>query len=507
MEKTKQMKPYLSSFWLEFSSKKEYPKLTEDYETDILIIGGGITGILCAYELQKHFERITLVDQNELYHSTTGFTTGKITYQHGFCYANFIKGQGLDASKDYYEANKKALDYLVNQITEEHIDCDLEIADGVLYAKTKEEYIQLQKERDAYQQIGIPHYYEENQVLPFKTYAVLRVPDQAAFNVVKYLDYIINKLDKVTIFENTKIVETVDNSEEVYAITSDNCKVRAKYIINASHYPFYKGFNFYFLKVYPSIAYVTVSDLPESKAIPEGLYINFIEPVYSIRYVTRDNQKYLMLAGESRDAKKIDNFEKELFHLKDFGVKELGLTNYYYEWYNQDYDSTDQLPLIGRIKASHSYVATGFKKWGITTSVLASQMITDLITKGETTYQALFSPNRDFCTFKTLKYNLKMGMTFFKTKVLKAIIDTKLKRGEGSIMKINHKKYGVYLDEDGEVYVVKPICPHMTCTLLFNNVSKTYDCPCHGSRFRYDGKCIDGPSPRDLKKVDIDLKI
>lgn len=501
------LNPYISSFWLEFSKKKEYPKLTENHETDILIIGGGITGILCAYELSKHYQNIVLVEQNELYHSTTGFTTGKITYQHGYWYANLLKDKGLEKAKNYYESNKKALEYIVNQINENNIDCDLEIADAILYARNKEEYLELRKEREAYQKIGIPHYWEEGQMLPFHTYACLKVPNQASFNIVKYLDYILDQINHVTIFENTKVAETIDNSQDVYALTTDNYKIKAKYIINASHYPFYKGFNFYFMKVYPSIAYVTVSTLPEKNTIPSGLYINSIPPVCSIRYVVRDQEKYLMLAGESRDANQIDDFEKELSSLKSLGEKELGITEYLYEWYNQDYESTDQIPLIGQIKSSHSYMASAYKKWGITTSVLASLMLCDLITKGKSKYQELFSPNRCWFTFKSIKYNLKMGKTFFKTKLLKAILDRKLKKDEGSIVKINNKKYGVYIDKEGKAYVVKPICPHMTCTLLFNNVSKTYDCPCHGSRFQYDGKCIDGPSPRDLKLEDIDIKI
>lgn len=495
------------SFWLEFSKKQDYPKLKENIKTDILIIGGGITGILCAYELSNYYKDITIVEQNELYHTTTGYTTGKITYQHGYCYANLIKDKGMARAKDYYEANKMAFDYLVNQIKEHNIDCDLDITDAVLYAKTEAEYYDLLKERRAYEALGIDHNWGENQILPFKTYAYLKVPGQASFNVVKYLDHILGRLSDVKIYENTKVTETVDNDQEVYAITTDNYKIEAKYIINASHYPFYKGFNFYFLKVYPTIAYVAVGKVPHEELVPNGLYINSQNPIYSIRYAVRDNEKYLMLAGQSRDANQIDDFKKELSALKTFGKEELSIDEYIYEWYNQDYDSTDMIPIIGRVKSSHSYIATAFKKWGMTTSVLASIMIRDLITKKVNKYEKLFNPNRSFLTFKTIKYNLKMGKTFFKTKLLKAIIDNNVKKGEGSIVKIINRKYGVYIDQDGKTYVVKPICPHMKCTLLFNNVSKTYDCPCHGSRFRYDGKCLDGPAPRDLELLDIDLKI
>jgi nitrite reductase/ring-hydroxylating ferredoxin subunit/glycine/D-amino acid oxidase-like deaminating enzyme len=400
---------------------------------------------------------------------------------------------------------------MVNRIKENNIDCDLEMADAVIYAKTEEEYNDLQKEADAYDKIGIPYEWTEEKILPFETNAYLRVSNQACFNVVKYLDYLLDHIDTdvVNIFEYTKIVKTKEDDEGVMAVTGDDYKIRAKYIINACHYPFYKSFNFFFTKIFPNISYATISETPKDpetgkELVPYGMYINDKKPVYSLRYVLKDGNHMLMLGGNSRDAHQINDYGKELEDLKDFGKGNLKISHYEYEWYNQDYQSTDKIPLIGRIKKSHSYVACAFNQWGMTTSTVSSLVIRDLLIKGNSSYMEVFDPNRCFLTFKTIGYILKMGKTFFETKLLKAILDNNIKKDSGSIIKVGGKKYGVYVDKLGKVYVVKPICPHMHCSLLFNNVAKTYDCPCHGSRFRYDGQCIDGPAPKDLERVDSD---
>ena len=160
---------------------------------------------------------------------------------------------------------------------------------------------------------------------------------------------------------------------------------------------------------------------------------------------------------------------------------------------------TDYIPFIGRIKDTNMYMATGFNKWGMSHSILASLMITDLIVKGGTKYQDLFNPSRKVLFAKTLSYNLKMVKTFVKTKLINQIKNIELKQNEGKIDRINGKKYGFFKDENNKIYIVKHVCPHLGCSLLYNNVSKTYDCACHGSRFKYDGTCIDGPANKNLE--------
>lgn len=493
------------SFWLDFSKKKSFPKLTENKETDILIIGGGISGILLANELVKYFNKIILVEQHELYHGTTGYTTAKVTYQHGYIYHDLINKHGVQRAREYYLANKMALEYFLEIVKTNNIDCDLEIVDAILYALNENEKNDLNNEKKAYEKLGIT--YEEGDAnLVFETWGALKIKNQASFNVVKFLDYLLENLDytKIEIYENTKIKETLDLTKPI-AITLDNQKIKAKIIINASHYPFYKKFNFFFMKLIPSISYALVGDKSEL-VFPKGIYINTSNPTRSIRYVKKDNEELILLVGNSRDSHEIKDFQTEMSNLKYFGIEELGMQDFIYEWYTQDYQVPDLIPLIGRIGQSNMYLATGFNKWGMSSSFLSAIIIRDIIVKGMHKFEDAFSPKRNFFNIETIGYNFKMIKTFFKTKIINLVKDNNLSLNEGAIVNIRGKKYGMYLDESGKLYIVNPICPHMRCTLLFNNVSKTYDCPCHGSRFSYDGKCIDGPSKKNLKLLKIKMK-
>lgn len=499
LEKTnKEVEKMNKTLWLDFSKKSNYPKLDKNLDVDILIIGGGICGILLAYHLQKYFDKIVIVDQNKLYHNTTGHTTGKVTSQHGYIYYDLINMHSKTIAKEYYKANQLAVNYLKELITNEQIDCDMEIVNATLFAMDDNELQMLKNEEQAYQMLEIP-YLKETITIGTNNYQALKIPNQIAFNVVKFLDHILAKLDeqKVSIYENTKIKKTITQLEPL-AVTTEGFIIKAKQMISASHYPVYRGFNFYFTKLIPSISYVVVGKAIDTLNLDNEIFINIANPARSIRYGYKDNEKYIILAGNSRDSSKMNDFEEEINDLKQFGKDHLQITEYLYEWYTQDYQVCDLIPFIGRIKNTNIYMAAGFNKWGLSHSVLASLILTDLIVNGYVKYEDIFNPNRKLLLSKTLKYNLKMIKTYISSKLDNQIKDIEIGPNEGKIAKIDGRKYGIFKDSNHKIYLVKPTCPHMGCSLLYNNVSKTFDCPCHGSRFKYDGTCIDGPSNKSL---------
>lgn len=492
------MKKQVLSYWLKDSQKKTYPRLESNINVDVLIVGGGITGLLCAYQLAKLDKyRIALVEKNQLYHSTTGYTTGKATLQHDDIYHQLLKNKGETIARAYYLANSEAVLGLKKIATEENIDCDWVDTKAVLYAFNQEELKRLQKEQSAYDTLGIPYEWLDKDNIPFPTLGGLAIPNQGVFHVVKFLDGIVSKLN-IDIYEKTKIIKTKPSEKGAVAETVDHYKIHAKHIIIATHYPIYKRFNFYFMKIKPVCSYIAIAN---EFAIPsDNAYINLIEPILSIRFLDSAMPK-LMVAGFGHDVKNYYSYREQIHRLKTMATGKLQAKDFFEEWYNQDYETMDMIPLIGKAADGPLYIATGYRKWGISSSFVASQIIKDQIQGVNNQYAYLFDPCRSKNAFKTICYNFAMFSTVIKTKLLTVPKSIKIKPGTGRIIQHKMRKIGIYIDQNGKTYSEKPICTHLGCTLRFNNVTKTYECPCHGSRFNYDGTCLDGPAVRNLTKL------
>lgn len=436
-------------YWLKDSKKKKYPSLNQEVTTDILIIGGGICGLSIAYELSHLNNQIILVDQNEFYHATSGYTTGKITFQHGYIYQELLKTKSQEIAKLYYQGNNQALKHLKDIILKEKIECEFKNCNHSLLSKEKNTSFIL--EEKAYKTLNIP--YEKQKI---KDYDALTIANQGIFHIVKYLDGILNYLDQcknVSLYENSKVLKT-DIKKKV--ATGANFIIHYKQVIFASAYPPYKNFNFYFLKLKPVMSFIGTGKIKESlkeAAIDEN------DPVFSFRPL-KENE--MMFAGFSQDTSALKSYQKsenliakvkDSFHIEDIQIN-----------YNQDYQTLDKIPYIGAIKKD-TYFATGFNKWGISNSILASLILKDLIVQKKSVYEKVFSPKRNISMLKYVAYSFKNISTFISSK-------------------IHHHSYK---------------CSHLHCNLKKNPLSETWDCPCHGSRFDENGKVINGPAKKDFK--------
>lgn len=501
----------MSSYWIESTKniEKKYPKLEENIETDVCIIGGGLSGISSAYELAKCGVKVVVLEKEHIGKKTTGNTTGKITSQHGLFYDYLIQSEGGKFAKKYLDANEQAIKNIKNIIDAEKIECDFEYQDAYVYTQKQEEIKKIEKEVQVLKQLNFDCEFVNKTDLPFDILGAIKFKNQAQFNVRKYLFGLANCIENNggKIFENSKVYDLKKDSDK-YLTYCDNICVRSKYVVIASHYPIINFPGFYFLKMYQSMSYAIA--IETNQEIFNGMYINSESPTKSIRNIKDGNKRLLLIAGsDHKTGAKINllNAYKDLEKIAkgiypDCRVK--------YKWHTEDCITLDKIPYIGEFSKfmPNVYVATGYKKWGITTSNIASNIIKDKILNKSNKYEEIFKairmePIKNIKEVENMLKETTNSLVINKMKIPKDKISN-INKEDARIIEIDGKKVGVYKDKQGELYAVKPVCSHLGCELSFNNLAKTWDCPCHGSRFDYKGNSIYSPSIKNLESWKIE---
>ena len=309
----------------------------------------------------------------------------------------------------------------------------------------------------------------------------------------------------IRIYTNTIATDIEKMSDDTYVISTNanDSSVKAKYVILATHYPIINFPGFYFLKMYQSISYVIAVDTKCD--LPEGMYINSSIPTYSFRTTPYLDKKLLIVAGaDHKTGEKIDL--ENAYELLENKAKELyPNSEVLFRWCTEDCISLDKIPYIGDFSSimPNLYVATGFKKWGITSSNIASKIISDKILNKENKYEYLFKATRlePIKNHEELGNMIKESVHSLIINKLKGVPDTleDVANDEGKIIEYEGQKVGVYKNQDGKCFFIKPVCAHLGCELSFNNIEKTWDCPCHGSRYDIYGNVITEPAIKNLE--------
>lgn len=503
----------MNSYWVDTTKNvKKYDRISKDIETEVCIIGGGITGVSIAYKLQKQNLKVTLLEKGVIGMQTTGNSTAKITSQHGLFYKYLKISKGEEFAKMYYEANETAIRDMEQIIEKEKIECNLEKENSYVVATKEEEVQKIKDEVDTVKSFGGDVRYidkeEIDKKLPtLKPLAGIEFENQAQFNPYKYvteLAKICNDLG-AEIYENTKAVDVKNKDDYYFVETEDGYVIKAKYLVIATKYPIVNMPGFYFMKMYQSTSY-GISMRVNEKLI-DGMYITSTNPKISLRMAKDESGYVLIVVGsDHKTGEKIDltNSYKSLENVAKKICPEGKIKNY---WNTEDCITLDKIPYIGKFSTmwENAYVATGFNKWGITTSNIASSIITDMITKRKNRYEDIFTSTR----VEPIKNRQELGEMLKETVnslIVKKLVlpDTEkenLKVEEGKIIEIDGEKIGAYKDKEGKIYMVAPKCAHLGCELTWNNLEKTWDCPCHGSRYDYTGKMLYGPTVKDLYKI------
>lgn len=492
------------SLWRESVKLPSFSKLSKDEETEVCIVGGGITGLTAAYLLGRQGHQVILLEADTLMSGTTGYTTAKITAQHGLIYDELIENMGLEKAKLYYEANKNAMEFIKVLAEQLDIDCELEKHDAILYAVADEYAEKVKKEHAAYQKIGIDCELVTSIPLPIPIKAALVMKDQYQFHPLQFFKKLIKKMENVQIFENTTATDVEENqSEKVAVVTRDGFKVHADKVISASHFPFYDANGFYFARMYPERSYIVAVE--ETNDYPGGMYYSADTPTRSLRPVTHNGKNLILISGDSHKTGQDEDTARHYEALKEFGKNALKTDKVVYEWSAQDLITLDKVPYVGCIKKGHDsvFVATGYRKWGMTNGAAAALLLADLVLNKQNPYEELYTPSRfysDPSLRKFISINLDVAKHLIGGKLKSADQEKELSLDEASILRINGKKVGCYKDKEGTVHMVDTTCTHLGCEVAWNNGEKTWDCPCHGSRFSFDGDVLEGPADEPLKK-------
>lgn len=431
----------MKSVWSDHSNIPQFPQLHKDIKTEVLIIGGGMCGILCAYFLEQKGIDYVLVEGERIGQGITKNTTAKVTSQHGLIYDKLIKNAGIEKAKMYLQSNENALSKYRELC--QNIKCDFEQKDAYTYSLSDRK--QLEDEVKAVNVLGLKAELVDKLPLPFETKGAIKVGNQAQFNPLLFLSEIVKGLK---IYENTFIRDIKDHTA-----IADDVKIMANKIIVATHFPLINRHGSYFLKMYQHRSYVIAL---ENAPKVNGMYVDEAQKGMSFR-----NYEDLLLigGGDHRTGKSGGNWKE----LRDFAKKHYPEATEKYAWATQDCMSLDGIPYIGHYskQTPQMYVATGFNKWGMTSSMVTAMILSDMVMGKDNEWRQVYSPHRSM---------LKPQLFMNGVEAVSNLLTPTMKR-----------------------------CPHMGCALKWNKIERTWDCPCHGSRFDNKGQLIDNPAKHNAK--------
>lgn len=512
----------MSSYWIDsYKNQKIDNQIDNNYESDVCIVGAGMCGLSTGYYLAQKGLKVIIVDKDNIGQKTSGNTTAKITFQHNLIYDYLINSFGIEFALGYLNSNMEAIPNIKNIIDTENIDCDFEYQDNYVYTTKQEELTKIHNEVKALNILSgsLISYNQEkgnsfaqfvtNCELPFKICGAIKVKNQAHFHPLKYMFGLTNAIQNYggLVFTNS-LVSDIQRNDEYYTTYVNQYSIKSKYVVIASHYPFINFLGFYFSKMYQSTSYVLGVDT--KKHLFDGMYINPVEPTFSYRTAKYGDRRILIITGgDHKTGYAPDNsstgyeiLEKEIF--KHYPNSEI-----LYKWNTRDCITLDKVPYIGNFSnfMPNMYVATGFNKWGMTNSNIAANIIKDKILGIENKYSFVydstrFSPIKNRGEIKNMASQVIKSFITNRIKIPEEDLST-IKNDNGGIIRVNGSAVGIYKDINGKIYAVDPTCTHLGCLLTWNNLDKTWDCPCHGSRFDYTGKNIYDPAFKNLDIYDV----
>ncbi len=495
------------SLWLATAPDSAYAGLARDLDVDVAVIGGGITGLTTALLLKRQGARVAVLERDVVAGAATGMTTAKASALQSTMYSQIRSRHGADGAAAYADATMAALLHIARLVDEEGIDCDLEQRAAYTYAADESELSSVEQEAEAAREAGLLVELTTDVPLPFAVPGAVRLADQLQFQPVKYARGLAQRVhgDGCAVYEHTAVT-SVEEGSPCRVTTETGETVTAEHVVVATNYPLLDR-GVFFARVEASRSYLVAARVPKGAA-PDGMLISAGQPTRSQRPYVAGGRTWLLVGGEGHQTGAPDAQPERYERLVAFAREHWPVKEAEYRWSTQDGVPVDHLPYIGRYTPTSSrlWVGTGYQKWGMTGGTLAAMIISELIDGRKDAWDGRFDPNRVTVRAapKFAQLNLHAGREFFgeRLRPAEAGSSDEVPAGEARVVRAGLGKVGVYRDEEGVLHGVSLRCTHLGCLVRFNDAERSWDCPCHGSRFDVDGQVLIGPATKPLEPRD-----
>jgi glycine/D-amino acid oxidase-like deaminating enzyme/nitrite reductase/ring-hydroxylating ferredoxin subunit len=492
------------SYWNDTAPARAFPPLAGDIEADVAIIGGGIVGVTAARMLKDRGLSVALVEALKVGEEVTGKSTAKITSQHNIAYTIIEKKFGEEGARIYADANEAGLRTIRALASAHGLDCSLETRPAFTYTNDEDEVARIEAEVAAARRFGLPASLTRDTGLPFDVLAAMRWDDQAQFHPVKYVKGLAATIPGggCHVFEGSRVTDW-----DPRRIAAAGGSVRARHVVMATHLPLGKT-GLFFAENYPHM-HPVIMGRAERRRVPPGMYISVETPRHSVRgHRDDEGRDWLIFAGPSFKHGHVED-ERDCFaDLEGFASRHFGV-GADYRWTNEDYTPMDHAPFIGWSSSRHEayLVATGFNAWGISNGTAAAMLIADLVDGKDNPWLKLFDATRIkpvAGAAEFVKGNAETAAHLIGGYLAKKPHGfDELAPGEAAVLKVDGRNVAGYRDPDGALHACSAVCTHMGCLVGWNETDRSWDCPCHGSRFALDGSVIHGPAVAPLEPVDV----
>ena len=493
-----------TSLWLDTSDEGGFARLDRPLSVDVAVLGGGIVGVSTALLLKRAGMTVAVVEADRIGAGVTGNTTAKLSSLHGLSYAGIASSFGEDGARAHGEANQAGIEQIAQWVEDEGIDCDFRRKPNYTYASSREGVVDIEREVEAAQRAGLPASYTEETDLPYPVAGAIRFEAQAEFHPRRFLLALADLVagDGSHVFEGTRATGVSEGRP--CRIETTGPPLTAGHVVVATHFPFLDR-GLYFARIHPERSYAL--GVRVRGQTPQGMYISSEQPTRSIRSHPVDDGEILIVGGEGHKTGQGGDTLERYRALERFAREHWDVESVEYQWASQDNESIDHLAYIGRLlpHSGRLYTATGFKKWGLAQGVAAGMILEDLIIGRDNPWARVYDPARikplasakDF-----VKENANVGLRFIGDRVTKrgGRDAAELAPGEADIARLDGEKVAAFRDEDGALHAVSPVCTHLGCQVNWNSGDRSWDCPCHGSRFSPDGEILEGPAVSPLER-------